>query len=119
MKILLDDVALVAETYDEIVYAVRRVDFHDVPNDRFAADLDHGFRFGDGFFGEAGSESSGKYDCFHVYLLSLNDGSLLDGCEIRVTALLAVTHFALRRGRKFDGFAADVVNERMQWLFVD
>lgn len=114
MKVFLDDVALVAEAYDEIVYAVRRVDFHDVPNDRLAADFDHGFRFGDGFFGEAGSESSGKYDCFHVYLLTLNDGSLLDGRENRVSALLAVTHFALRRGRKFDCVAAVIVNERMR-----
>jgi hypothetical protein len=39
---LLDDVSLVAETDDELLDPVGRVDLHDVPQHRLAADLDHG-----------------------------------------------------------------------------
>lgn len=43
-KILLDDIALVAQADDKIVDAVGRKYFHDVPDDRFTADLDHRLR---------------------------------------------------------------------------
>ena len=44
-KILLDDVALVAAANDEFIHAVSGIQFHDMPQDRLATDLDHGFGF--------------------------------------------------------------------------
>src|SRR5260221_1229270 len=54
-EILLDHIALVAEADDEIVDAVAGVDFHDMPQDRLAADLDHRFGTRIGLFGKTGS----------------------------------------------------------------
>ena len=54
-EVLLDHVALVATADHEIVDAVRRVELHDVPEDRLAADLDHGLRFQMGLLGDPGA----------------------------------------------------------------
>ena len=43
-KILLDHIALVAETDHKLMKPIVRIDLHDVPENRLAADLDHGFR---------------------------------------------------------------------------
>jgi hypothetical protein len=43
-KIFFDDVTLVAQRHDEIVNAVHAVHLHDVPQEWFAADFDHGLR---------------------------------------------------------------------------
>ena len=54
-EILLDHIALVAQADDEIVDAVGGVDFHDVPDDRLAADFDHGLGLQVGFLADAGA----------------------------------------------------------------
>jgi hypothetical protein len=43
-KIFLNDIASVSQANDEFIKAMRLVDLHDMPDDRFATDLDHGFR---------------------------------------------------------------------------
>src|SRR5262249_14484574 len=69
-EVVLDDLALVAQGDDELGEAVRRVSFHDVPEDRLAADLDHRFRFDRGRFGQPGAEAAGQDDDFHAALLT-------------------------------------------------
>ena len=44
-KILFDHVALVATTNHEIIHAMRRIDLHDVPKNRLAANLNHRLGF--------------------------------------------------------------------------
>ena len=65
-EVALDHLALVAERDDELVEAVLRVVLHDVPEDRLAADLDHGLGLDAGLLGKSGAESSGKDDCLHM-----------------------------------------------------
>src|SRR5579885_1557819 len=67
-EIFLDDVALVAAADHEVVGAVRRIDLHDVPKDRLAADLDHGLGPQVAFFRNAGSQAARQNDDFHVAL---------------------------------------------------
>ena len=43
-KILLDHIALVAETDHKFMKPIIRIDLHDVPENRLATDLDHGLR---------------------------------------------------------------------------
>ena len=64
-EILLDDIALVAAADDEIIDAVGGVAFHDMPEDRLAADLDHGLGPEVGLFGNAGAETTGENNSFH------------------------------------------------------
>ena len=64
-EILLDDVALVAAADHEIVDAVRRVDLHDVPEDRLAADLDHRLRLQIALLGDPRAEPAGENDDLH------------------------------------------------------
>ena len=52
-EVFLDDVALVAETDDEVVDALSGVELEDVPEDGAAADFYHGLRAESGFFTEA------------------------------------------------------------------
>lgn len=61
----LDHLLLVAGADDEVLYAVVGVFFHDVPEDRPAADLDHGFGLVLGFFTDARAEAACQDDCFH------------------------------------------------------
>jgi hypothetical protein len=64
-EVLLDDVALVAQADDELVDPMRRVDLHQVPQDRLAADLDHGLGFQVGLLGEPRPEPAREYDGLH------------------------------------------------------
>jgi hypothetical protein len=45
------------------------IDFHDVPEDRFAADIHHWLWFEFRFFFKPVSQSPGKDDCFHYRTL--------------------------------------------------
>ena len=64
-EVFLDDVALVAQADDEFADPVGRVDLHDVPQDRLAADLDHRLGADRGFFTEACAEAAGQDHGFH------------------------------------------------------
>lgn len=65
-KIFFDNIALVAAAHDEIGHAVSEINFHDVPDQRFATDFNHGFRLEMGFFGNTRSESARQNDSFHL-----------------------------------------------------
>lgn len=65
-EVLLDDVALVTEADDKVVYSLLGVELEDVPKDGLAADLDHGLGAERGFFTETRTETAGEDDRFHV-----------------------------------------------------
>ena len=44
-EVFLDQVALVAAANNEVVYSVMGINFHDVPQDGFATNFDHGLGF--------------------------------------------------------------------------
>jgi hypothetical protein len=71
-EIFLDHVALVTKADDEIIHAMCGVKLHDVPQNRFATDFDHGFGAKGGFLRKAGSKSPGKDDRFHGVNLTTN-----------------------------------------------
>ena len=48
-EILLDHITAVPTADDEVIYAVSRVDLHDVPQHRLTTDLDHWLWYGMGF----------------------------------------------------------------------
>src|SRR5262249_18714217 len=50
-EIILDEIAFVSYTNNEIVDTVKRIDLHDVPENWTIADLDHRFWSDLGFFG--------------------------------------------------------------------
>lgn len=58
-EIFFDDIAFVSKENDEVVVSVARVYFHDMPDDRMSADLDHGFWDYVGFFGKACAHAAG------------------------------------------------------------
>ena len=64
-EVFLDQVTLVSATDDEIIHPVGGIDFHHMPQDRLAADLDHRLGLEVGFFGDSGSEATGEDHCFH------------------------------------------------------
>ena len=66
-EIFFNNIAAIPQAYDEFVDAVGGVNFHDMPQDRLAANFHH--RFGDapGFFGQPGAQTAGKNDTFHVH----------------------------------------------------
>ena len=65
VKILFDDLALVAERQKEVLAAVARVPGHDVPEDRTPADLDHRFRLEFCFFAQSRAFAAAKDDDVH------------------------------------------------------
>src|ERR1700733_6141693 len=76
VKVLFDHLALVSAGDEEVFEAVAGVELHDVPQDRLAADLDHGFRAGGGFLGQTRAQSSGENDHFHSISARLDGASL-------------------------------------------
>src|SRR3954468_2762643 len=62
---VLDDVALVAERQHELLEPVMRVVAHDVPQDRKAADLDHGLRDQRRFLGQSRPAAAREYHRLH------------------------------------------------------
>jgi hypothetical protein len=60
-----DQISLVPEANNKIVHAIGRKYLHDVPDDRPATYLHERLRFDLCLLGQAGPQSSGKYDSFH------------------------------------------------------
>ena len=71
-KELLDDVGLVAEAQDEILVPVLAVIAHEMPEDRLAADRDHGLRNVFGVVADPRPESSAEQDCLHEQIALSN-----------------------------------------------
>ena len=65
-EILLDHDPLIPEAQDEIPDPVMGVEFHDVPEDRHAADLDHRLRPRLGLLGDACAAAAGEDDRLHT-----------------------------------------------------
>ena len=72
-EVLLDEVALVAAADHEVIHAIRDINFHNVPNNRLAADLDHRLGLEVGLFGDAGTETIGEDNGFHKLLTCYGD----------------------------------------------
>ena len=70
-KPLLDDMLLVSGADDEIIEAVVRVLLHDVPENRLAADFDHGLRLELGLFGNSCASATCQQNYFHAVILHL------------------------------------------------
>ncbi len=66
-EVLFDDVAFVAAADNKVVDSMGGIDLHDVPEDWFSSDFYHWFGLQVRLFGDAGSEASGKYYCFHYF----------------------------------------------------
>ncbi len=64
-EIRLNDLGFVTHRHGKISMAEVGVELHDVPNDRFAANLDHRFWSNRGLFLQTWSQSSGKDDYLH------------------------------------------------------
>src|SRR5207248_2305370 len=66
-KVLLDHVAAVAEADHELVDPVRRVDLHDVPEQRLRSQLDHRLRLAARLLAQPGAEAAGQDHRLHGY----------------------------------------------------
>src|SRR6476660_1515892 len=64
-KIFLDYVALITQANDEIRQSIMAVDFHDLPQDRTPADLNHRLRLDRSLFRNARTQSARKNDDLH------------------------------------------------------
>lgn len=69
-EIFLDDIAFVAAANEKIINAMGGIIFHDVLQDRLAADFNHGLWANRCFFTDACAQTTGKDDCFHFYCSS-------------------------------------------------
>src|SRR4051794_21461150 len=67
-KKLFDQKAFVTKAHDEVVDVVSRVDLHDVPQDRFSSDLDHGLGPNHRFLAEPAATSPGQNDSFQRFV---------------------------------------------------
>ena len=74
-EVLLDRVALVAETDHEVVDPEVRVELHDVPEDRASAELHHRLRSNDRLFAETRAESAGQDDSFQARMIADGRGA--------------------------------------------
>ena len=67
LEVFLDDVTFVAEADDELFESLGRVEFHDVDENRTAANLDHRLRSQFRFFAEPRAEPAGKDHGLHSW----------------------------------------------------
>ena len=65
-EVFLDHIALVTTADHEIGDTMSAIDFHNVPQDRTAADFDHGLGTQVAFFGNPRAQTTGKYHGFHI-----------------------------------------------------
>ena len=70
-KILFDYVALVAAADNKIMDAMARVGLHDVPQNWFATNFNHGLGSSRRFLTDASAEAACENNCFHIILSSL------------------------------------------------
>jgi hypothetical protein len=66
-KIFLDHEAFVSAADDKIIQSISGIYFHDVPQNRFTANLDHGLWPAVGFFGEPSPHTTRKDNYFHKW----------------------------------------------------
>ena len=78
-EIFLHHIAFVAQANHKISDTKMRVAFHDVPQNRLAADLHHGFGTQHGFFAKSGAETAGENDCFHRFSRACSGRNFIRG----------------------------------------
>src|SRR6476620_4197098 len=99
-KIFLDHVALITQTNDEIRQSIMSVDFHDTPQDRTPADLNHRLRLDRSLFRNASTQSARKNNDLHD--LPKRGRRAQSVCESwHSTALSSRRHNALLQQRRF------------------
>ncbi len=76
MEVLLDDVLAVAQRDFELVESGAGRDMKEVPEQRLASDLDHGFRAGDSLLGEPCPKPPAKIATFIVSCVGYHRGRL-------------------------------------------
>src|SRR5271166_43329 len=59
-KIFFDQVSLISQTDDKLVYSIMRINLHQVPYDRTSTDLNKGLRANLCLFGKPRTESAGE-----------------------------------------------------------
>ena len=67
------------------------INFHDVPEDWFSSNFNHGLWFQRGFFGKAGAKSTGKDKYFH---------SICEFCELRIIGIEGLDCWRIERNYK-------------------
>src|SRR5439155_18961211 len=87
-EIFLDHISPVSKAQNEITKAVMRVQLHDVPQDRAAADLNQRLRTELSFFTQARPETAAQGNYFHEGIRSDDCGSLISpgGRRMEATA---------------------------------
>jgi hypothetical protein len=68
-EVFLDHETLISAADNEIIQSVCGIYFHDMPEDRLAADFDHGLGPIIGFFGEPSPHTTCEDNCFHLGVL--------------------------------------------------
>jgi hypothetical protein len=71
-KILLNNVSLIPAANNEIIYSMMRINFHNMPQDRLAADLNHRLWLQIRFFRNTGTQTTSKNDDFHFFYLKIS-----------------------------------------------
>src|SRR5262245_31396199 len=66
-EVFLDDVALISAADHKFIDPVVGVDFHDVPQDRLAADFNHRFGFEVGLLGYSSADSTSENYGLHLF----------------------------------------------------
>jgi len=64
-EIFFDDIAFVATADDKLVDAIKAIGFENMPENGFAANLNHRLRFKMGFFADSCAKTASKDDSFH------------------------------------------------------
>ena len=67
-EVFLDQVALVSQADHEVVQAMRRIDLHDVPENRHRSDLDEGLGYRTRLLTDSRAITTGQDDYFHGLL---------------------------------------------------
>lgn len=97
-EIFLDHITLIPQADDELIDAIVRIDLHDVPEDRLAADLYHGLGLEMGLLADPGTETAGKNYSFHSYHQLLLTADYADGRRLFSRAkMLRREEFSLTR----------------------
>ena len=65
-KVFLYYIAFVTTADDKVVYSVVGIGLHDVPQNRFIADLNHRFGSNSDLFADSRSQTTGQNDYFHI-----------------------------------------------------
>ena len=87
---------LIASTNNKFVITIRRISFHDMPQNRHTANFNHRLRFKCRFFGNSGSEASRKD--YYLHMLPSNHFA---PSRFKITTAVLITHSASIHSEQF------------------